>query len=153
MFKLIVPTLAIVGLAAACATTPSDKPKGAAKFAEDPRLGEKVDRICFNRTIDGFSHTDRDTIVVSTGPNKDYLLEVRGICTNLRHAQSIAIDSPLSCVTRLDAIFVSTSAFSLNDNLGGPQRCIINEIYAWDEDADKDEEKEDESDPEESAAP
>jgi len=136
MIKLFAPALAVIGLITACATTPSDQPRGAAKFAEDPRLGEKVDEICFKRQIDGFTHTDRDTIVVSAGLNDDYLLEVRGPCLNLRHALSVAIDAPLSCVTRFDSIIVSTSAFSLNDPHGGPQRCTINEIYAWNEDAE-----------------
>ncbi len=137
MFMRIATALAVISLFTACASTSSDAPKGVEKFPDDPRLGKKVDKICFNRQIDGFSRTDRDTIVVSAGANEDYLIEVRGICTNLQHAQSIAIDSSLSCVTRLDRLLVSTSAFSLRDNLGGPQSCTINEIYAWDEDAKK----------------
>lgn len=136
MFKLFIPALMAVGLVAACTSTVIDQPRGAAKFAEDARLGEKVDKICFKREIDGFTHTDRDTVVVSAGINENYLLEVRGPCTNLRHALSIAIDAPLSCVSRFDAIVVSTSAFTLNDPHGGPQRCTINEIYAWNEDAE-----------------
>lgn len=138
MIKQATLCFAAIGLLSACASSPSDNPKGAAKFAEDARLGERVDRICFNRTIDGFSRSDRDTIVVSAGPSEDYLLEVRGPCTNLRHAQSIAIDSSLSCVTRLDRILVSTSAFSPRDNLGRPQSCIISEIYEWSEGAEQD---------------
>ena len=151
MIKLIAPTLAAIGLISAFATTQSDRPRGASKFAEDPRLGEKVDEICFKREIDGFTHTDRDTVVVSAGVSEDYLLELRGPCTNLRHVSSIAIDAPLSCVTRLDSIFVSTSSFSLNDGRSGPQRCTINEIYAWNENAE-DETEESESE-EETTAP
>ena len=145
MFKQLSTSLAAISLVAACATTSSDEPKGAAKYADDARLGEKVDKICFKRNIDGFSRTTRDTVVVSAGVNKDYLIEVRGPCSNLNHAQSIAIDSSLSCVTRLDSILVSTSAFSLRDNLGGPQRCIVNEIYVWNEDAATEEKTEGEA--------
>jgi len=136
MIKQISPILLAVGLLAACATTPSDKPRGAAKFAEDPRLGEKVDKICFNRSIDGFSQNDRDTVVVREGVNQHYLIEVRGVCSNLRHAQSIGIDSSLSCVTRHDHLIVSTSSFSLNDGITPPDRCTIRAIYEWDEDAE-----------------
>lgn len=157
MFKPIAPALAAFTLITACASTPSDEPKGAAKFAEDPSLGEKVDKICFNRSIDGFTRSDRDTIVVTARANDQYLLEIKGPCNNLRFAQSIAIDSALSCVSRLDTILISTSAFSLNDNLGGPQRCFIKEIYAWDENAtdevEDEEDSEDGSETEVSVAP
>ena len=152
MIKQITPILLAAGFLAACASTPSDEPKGAAKFAEDPRLGEKVDRICFNRTIDGFTHTDRDTVVVTARANDQYLLEVGGGCNNLRHAQSIGIDTSLSCVTRLDTIIVSTNPFSLRDNSIGPQRCFITGIYAWDEDAET-EDDESEAETEIVAAP
>lgn len=135
MIKQIVPIVLASSLLAACATAPSDTPKGAAKFADDPRLGAKVDKICFNRSIDSFSRNDRDTVVVREGPNEHYLIEIRGACINLRHAQTIAFDSSLSCVTRTDALIVSTSAFTLNDPTRGPQRCRISEIYEWDDDA------------------
>jgi len=148
MFKQITLIFAAAGLFAACATTNSDTPKGAAKFAEDPRLGEKVDRICFKRSIDGFSQNDRDTVVVTARANDTYLIEVRGGCQNLRHAQSLAIDSALSCVDRFDSLIVSTSAFSLNDNHSGPERCFIKSIYEWDEKAKKNEDDE----PEDAAA-
>lgn len=154
MIKLFTPAIAALGLVSGCASTPSDTPKGAAKYAQDARLGDKVDRICFNRNIDGFSRNDRDTVVVSAGVNEDYLLVVRGPCQNLRHAQAIGIDSSLSCVTRFDRILVSTSAFSLVDNLGGPERCTIQEIYAWDDDAEEGTSEEDEpAATEETAAP
>lgn len=135
MFKQIAPIVLASSLLAACATAPSDTPKGAAKFADDPRLGAQVGKICFNRSIDGFSRNDRDTVVVREGVNDHYLIEVRGACTNLRHAQSIGIDSSLSCVTRSDALIVSTSAFTLNDPVQRPERCLISAIYEWDEDA------------------
>lgn len=153
MIKQFIPAIVAIGLISGCASTPSDTPRGAEKYAEDARLGEQVDRICFNRNIDGFSHTDRDTVVVSAGVNEDYLLVVRGPCQNLRHAQAIGIDSALSCVTKFDRILVSTSAFSLVDNLGGPERCMIQEIYSWDEDAEDKQEEEKDSEAEETAAP
>ena len=137
MFKLISFGIAAIGLTTACASTPSDQPKGAAKYADDARLGEKVNKICFSRSIDGFSRNDRDTVVVSAIGKKQYLIEVRGLCTNLNHAQSIGIASTLSCVTPGDALLVSQSAFSLNDEIGGPQRCLIKDIYEWNEDAEQ----------------
>ncbi len=119
----------------ACATATDANPKerGIAAFKDDARLGEPVEKICFNRSIDGFSNAMRDTVVLSAGVSKNYIVEVSGICPNLDHAQSIAIDSTLSCVSRGDYLIVSDSAFSLQDNTGfGPDRCLIDSIYTWD---------------------
>jgi len=124
MIMRLTAPLAAAGLLAACATTTSDAPKGAAKFAEDPRLGEPVKRICFNNSINGFSRNDRDTVVVSARANDNFLIEVRGVCTNLRHAQSIGIDSTTSCVSRNDFLIVSDSAFSSHGSGAGPDRCL-----------------------------
>lgn len=128
------------GLLVACASTSEtgDKPKGIAAFADDVRLGEEVSKICFNRNIDGFSSATRDTVVLSAGPSKDYIVEVNA-CHNLRFAQLVAIDSSLSCVTRSDILLVSESAFSLDDGKGmGPDRCFIKKIHKWDKRAKKD---------------
>lgn len=139
-------TLGIVaaGFVAACASTAaeSDSDKGIAAFNEDPRLGEEVKKICFNRNIDGFSNATRHTVVLGAGPSKDYIVEVSGVCPTLRFAQSIAIDSSLSCVTRGDYLLVSDSAFSLNDGSGmGPDRCLINKIHKWDKRVEENEQE------------
>lgn len=134
---LIAASLFVV---AACASTAEsdNKAKGIAAFKDDARLGEKVDKICFNRNIDGFSNNERKTVVLTSGVNKDYIVEVRGVCLNLSHAQSIGIDSTLSCVRRGDYLIVSDSAFSLNDGAGiGPDRCLIDRIHKWDKKAEQ----------------
>ena len=154
MIKKLSLGFLVSSLVAACATTNEDTPKGAAKFAGDARLGEKVDRVCFNRTIDSFLRNDRDTLVIREGVNDHYLIEVRGICSNLRHAQSIGFASALSCVTRNDHIIVSTSPFTLKDRTTPPQRCMISEIYEWNEDALEDSEPDDDgAAPDEDTAP
>ena len=136
MFKSIPSLILALPLLAACASTATDTPRGIAAFADDPRLGERVDKICFQRSIDGFSNASKDTVVLSAGVNKDYLVEVFGGCTNLRHAQRIAIDSNLSCVDDGDYLIVSENLFSGNQSTGlDPERCAINSIYKWDKKA------------------
>jgi hypothetical protein len=133
LHHLILSTIIVAGLTA-CAGVPvsSDKPKGIAAFVNDARLGEQVQKICFNRNIDGFYNATQDTIVLTTGISDDYIVEVRGVCNNLRFAKSIAVDSTLSCVTRGDALLVSVSAFSLSDGTSiGPDRCLIEKMYKW----------------------
>ena len=135
-FQITIITLLVVGLSA-CASSPQtrDQPKGIAAYKGDARLGEQVKKICFNRSIDGFYNATRDTVVLTKGVAEDYIVEVRGICRNLATAKSIAVDSTLSCVTRGDALIVSTSAFSLDDGTGvGPDRCYIEKMYRWNKD-------------------
>lgn len=136
MFKQFTTSLAIIAFAASCASTPSNEPRGAAKFAEDPRLGEKVNRFCFTNSISGFTPLDDDTVVVRARVNDHYLLEILGFCPELDFAQTVGFNTRSSCINRGDRLIVSTSAFSLNDGGIGPDVCIINGIYKWDKDAE-----------------
>ncbi len=102
----------------------------AAGETEDPRKGEKVKKICFNRSIDGFSNTSRNSVVLSAGPSRDYLVKT-GSCQQLRRAQSIALSSRSSCIRKGDRLIVSDSIFA--DSTGiGPERCYVKAIYKWD---------------------
>ena len=121
---------------AACTTVPSDQSAPEA-YADDPRLGERVDRICFGRSINGFGETTRDTIVLNVGANEHYLVETFGSCQDLDWAQSISLDQFSSCVTEADSIIPSTSAFGPDRNGFPPQRCRIKSIYEWDPDAEE----------------
>jgi hypothetical protein len=118
----------------ACTTGPVDTapPSG---FADDARLGERVDRICFGRSINGFGDTTDRTIIVEVGVNRHYLIETFSYCQGLDWAQSIALDQYASCVTTSDAIIPSDSAFGADRSGLQPQRCPIKAIYEWDEDA------------------
>lgn len=113
-------------------------------FADDPRLGERVNSICFGSQIDGFGETTERTIIVSVGPNRDYLVETFGYCPDLEFAQSVAFDQFSSCLHEGDSIIPFESAFGPNRVSGVPtQECIIRSIYEWDPDAAADEPGED----------
>jgi len=146
MFKyLILPAIFIVTACASVSDT-DDKPRGIAAFDGDPRLGEQVDRICFSQSIDGFSNAERDTVVLHRSHNDRYIVEVNGICSSLRNAQTIGLDSYTSCLRENDYMIVSESAFSLNDNIGpGPDRCLIDKMYRWDEKAKAEDDETDDS--------
>ena len=124
---------------AACASGPVDQSPPEA-FAEDPRLGERVERICFGRSIRGFGETTRRTIVFDVGPNEHYLVETFGPCQDLDWAQSVRLDQFSSCVTTADSIIPSTSAFGRSRSDFPVQSCRIKSIYEWDPDAGEDEE-------------
>lgn len=134
----------MVFLLSACATaanggTKEVEPKGVERFAEDPRLGEEVRRMCFASSVDSFSDNTDDTVVLEISPNKSYLVEVGGGCYNLDSAQSVALDVATGCATKGDRLIVSDSAFGLQQSSGiGPSRCLIKGIYEWHEDAVED---------------
>ena len=119
---------------AACQSIPGNpSPSGMAAYADDPRLGEPVDRICFAFSIDGFSNNERNTVVLREGRD-EYMVEVFGACPDLEYAQSIGIDAVTGCVTRSDAIIVG----HVPGGTGmGPQRCLIKDIRKWDPKAEK----------------
>lgn len=122
----------------ACAS-PDDEPEdGVAAYADDPRLGEEIDRICFGRQINGFGETTDRTIIVRYGVNEHYLIETFGFCRDLDWAQSISLDQFSSCLTRGDSIIPFGSAFGPDRTGPPPQACLIKAIYEWDEDAGED---------------
>ena len=135
---MLKPALFILSAAllAACQSAPGEtKPRGAAAYADDPRLGEKVSSICFASSIDGFSMNERTSVVLREG-RKEYLVEVFGTCLDLENALAIGIDSTTSCLSKSDALIVSSSL--TGSGIGaGPQRCMIQEIYAWNADAEQ----------------
>lgn len=136
----------LVFLLSACATAANGNPKdvketklhGVQQFANDPRLGEQVSRMCFVSSIDGFSDATDDTVVLEVSPKKNYLVEVSRSCSRLDSAQSIAVKAASSCATKGDRLLVSDSAFGLKQASGfGPDSCMITGIYEWNEDAGK----------------
>lgn len=137
---IVAASLFIAPLIAGCASTydSADKePRGAAKFADDPRLGEQVDKICFAGTINSFSAETRDTVVLRANANDYYLVEVTGGCTSLRDAERVGIDPRGgSCLRKSDFLIVSENLLGSGDQVGlDPQRCMINSIYKWDKNA------------------
>lgn len=125
----------------ACATDTSpeavaerEQERAAQVFANDVRRGEEVDRVCFASSIDGFGETTRRAVVIREGGDR-YLVETFGGCFDLDWAQSLAIDSFSSCLTKGDRIFASDSAFGF-DKSDIRQSCTIKAIYDWDPDAE-----------------
>ncbi|MFN7056142.1 DUF6491 family protein [Hyphomonas sp.] len=112
----------------ACGSVPGEsRPDGMERYAEDPRLGEPVDRVCFTSTIDGFSMNTRRTVVLHRG-SKRYMVEVFGACPDLEYADAIGMVSPSACLSRMDAILVTRTSGSPGPR---PQRCQIREIREW----------------------
>lgn len=123
-----------IGVSAAAMVT-------AAASEADPRLGEKVDRLCFASSINNFSTIKGvdDAALLEANVDDWYRVDLIGACSyrTLRFAQSVAIDQRPGggCVTRGDALVFSTSAFG-DFSFPNATRCVISAIYKWDEDAE-----------------
>ena len=142
--RAIVISLALPAILAACATSEAieNRLRGVERYADDPRLGDEVDRICFASMIDGFSETTRDTVVLRNG-RKHYLVEVFSSCSPLDHAMRIGLDSNGSCLRKSDALIVSDSISDFGETSSfSRQRCLVNGLYEWNPDAGADEEAE-----------
>lgn len=129
---------AALAVVPACATEPTDDTETLAEALADPRVGEKVNRICFSRGINGFSEWDGpDGIILRRGVNDRYLVLVARGCFNIDDAQRIGIDQRFGggCLSRGDRLFISRSIFPNPRDRFDVDRCTITAIYEWDEDA------------------
>ena len=109
--------------------------KAEAVFADDPRRGDEVKKLCFASQIDSFGETTKRAVVVREGGDH-YLIETFSGCFDLDWAQSLAIDSATSCLSRGDRILAFDSAFVRKDDIGLQQSCRVKTIYEWDRDAE-----------------
>lgn len=109
-------------------------PDEPAATSDDPRVGEEVNQICFQRNINGWRTLKKqdDVILLERGVNNWYRVELSGACRYnvLNSAINIGIDGGRgsSCVRRGDVIIVEDSP-SFN------RRCMISKMYEWDDDA------------------
>lgn len=145
---------AILFAVSACATasTPEaiaarEQAKADAVFADDPRRGAVVDKVCFTRQIDSFGETTKRAVVIREGRDF-YLVETFPGCFDLDWAQSLAFDSFSSCLSKGDRLVAFDNAFAQTDrSIGQPQTCRVKAIYEWDKEAEATEESdEDKSD-------
>ena len=134
---------AAAAMLAACSSAPSDEEE-MADWMNDARLGEKVDRICFQSSIDNFRMPTRKTVIVEKGVNKEYLIEVMGSCHDLKNANALSFDTfpGSSCVSKGDSIYGYDSVFGPDSAGIPPMRCPITAIYEWNEDAAEETEEE-----------
>jgi hypothetical protein len=134
---MLISLSAIAFMASVGCATDGHSPRSdaIAETLADARVGEEVDKICFTRGIDSFSEEKRNSVVLRRGVNDEYLVVTRS-CTNLDMAQSLRLDSALGCLRRQDYIRVYQSAFGPSDaDRFAFDRCQIDAIYKWDDDA------------------
>ncbi|VAW02972.1 hypothetical protein MNBD_ALPHA05-973 [hydrothermal vent metagenome] len=116
--------------------------KAPSEEAEDAaapsRLGPKVERICFGRSINGWKTVDGqgDAVLLRKSVNDWYLVEVSGNCRarDFKFVQAIGLESHPAggCIRRGDYILVESGG-------GFTNRCFIQGLYEWNDDAPEEE--------------
>lgn len=143
-FQVIAIASASAILAACAAPTSAEDEQTLEEALADPRVGEKTDRICFTRGINGFSEWDgpQDGMILHKGASQKYLVLLGGGCLTADRAQAIGVDERFGggCLTRGDYLFVSDSIFpGRSSDPFSVDRCLVTAIYDWDEDKGADE--------------
>jgi hypothetical protein len=120
----------------ACATGQSNdgadaRPQGFADYQGDPRLGERVDRICFGSQINSFGETTDETVLLESGVNDWYLVHTFS-CPDLDFARSLSFDRYGSCLRQSDAVIAYRSFTGPDRSQPEPLGCRIRAIYEWD---------------------
>lgn len=130
-------TLALVAASIVGCATRGEPPRDTQRAeGPDPRQGEQVDRVCFARTIDGFSHATANSVIISKSPNQQYRVETFGQCFDLDRAHTLRLDSFGSCLSPGDKILAYPFAPTRADSQVIP--CPIKAIYQWTTHPDKD---------------
>lgn len=130
----------LAGLAGLTALAGAGAVQAGEDAAGDPRIGERVDRICFGRNIDGFKTVKGmdDAVLLEKGVNDWYLATLSGACSyrRIKWAMGVAIDQRPAggCVTTGDWL-IFTDSVTGDRSFPNTTRCVINAIYEWDEDA------------------
>lgn len=154
--RLVFAAMLFVVSACATATSPEqlearEANRAAEVFADDPRRGDEIDRLCFASQIDSFGLTTKRAVVVREGGDR-YLVETFPGCFDLDWAQALAVDSFSSCLTKGDRIVAFDSVFADARHRSSRQSCRVKAIYNWDKDAIEETNESEDSSTEESAA-
>jgi len=119
----------VVSIAACETPTAQITPRGIERFADDPQLGEKVERVCFGEQVDAFRRPDRESVILRKG-RTEYILEVRRSCSELESAGMIGLERNEFCLGTGETLLVSQTS-NFGDARLGPQRCEIIDVRRW----------------------
>jgi hypothetical protein len=120
----MITMLVALGLLAGCSTNQSlsyqERDQAYGEYIESQELLSQDEIRTFK--FNGWQSLSNNYLIISTSVSKKYLIEVSGFCSNLYHAQAIAVNQGMSSslVTRFDSI-------SVPDSLGN--KCFIKSIY------------------------
>lgn len=103
----VVAALLAAGLVAGCATQP--------KLDYREYAGQPI-KSFYMTNYDGWAPVSDNQLVVWTGINEAYLIQVAGYCPDLKFAHVVAVTSTASNVDKFEKVIV------------GRDRCFINEI-------------------------
>lgn len=121
----------VLGLTACQATDPMDSDTNSLRALDaaldrmEVRLGEEQNSIS-NFTLNGFKAINESNLVVTSGTQDHYLINLSAPCFGLPNAFSMRFESRTNNITSFDNVVV-------NDLTGRPELCQISRIYRLEE--------------------
>lgn len=121
-YILTLVIIVITSLTTGCAATDNTD---TVNYNNDPRVGDSIDRVCFNKSISGWSDVDNDNsaLLVHFGVNRSYKVKLVGMCESNWAMTRIAV------VSRLGSSCMSTGDKIVTDAQLGS--CTITDIFEW----------------------
>ncbi|WOH39465.1 DUF6491 family protein [Thalassotalea fonticola] len=123
LHKILIVTLALSLVSACVSNSETKEPQ-----QPDPRQGEEVNQICFNRTMDSWSPLEGENkaLLVYDSRNDPYKLDLIGTCDPEWAMMRIATVSrgASNCLSRGDKI-ITDADMDRHDS------CTIMKIYKW----------------------
>lgn len=133
LFKISTAFTALAALTVTAACTSSGNENESSDEAMiAARTGEEVRNVCFASSIDNFSITTKNAVVVSASPREKYLLTTSS-CFGLDDAMSIEVENRTGCLSRGDYILAYDTVFGQSNTGMQPSRCVITRINKWKE--------------------
>lgn len=125
--SMYLPVALAASLLAGCASN-DDLVKAKYDKENDPRVGDEIERVCFNNNISGWSDVDNDNnaLLVHFGAKRSYKVKLIGMCEADWAMARIAVVSRIgsSCMSVGDKIVTDAQMNSLSS-------CTITDIYEW----------------------
>lgn len=139
------PILCSLLLITACATS-GEETETYENVTDDPRVGEEVPRLCFQRSISGFSeYGDGDGVILRRGASDRFLVTFAGACPGADSVQRIGLTGELSgggCIRQSSRIFLSDSFTGRGTSPFSTTSCLVKDIYVYDPKAGSEEKEE-----------
>lgn len=129
-FALLMPCLLLVGCAGGAGYGGSENDT-ADSLANDPRLGEPVDTVCFAGGISGFREIGDMALVIRDAPQSSYLVRT-GHCPNMKAIEGLKLEGGDQCLSRGEGLLVFDTQFPRQASLADqPDRCLVLSIHEW----------------------
>ncbi len=119
---LHVTAILISGALTACSGTSTEQPGTEERLADRGYLIGPGDQRLLNYSINSWSSIDDEHLIIRSGVDDEYLIELVSPCLSLNSAIFVGLSSPTSRVDNFGEVLVDSPGI-------GRERCNIRDIY------------------------